>query len=435
MSENSSNKNNNNLINNKDIQKICINSYNNTDKENINTSTNNVNFKSKKSKKSLKELNIELKYDNSENYIQKYISKKRKQFVSEEYKDINFKDQSCFRFILFPYSEPVINKNSNFEYDDIFLVKWFCDTNYSCPICLNNLTMSIITNCGHVYCFICIYTYQLYFDNNIKLSNNNVLNINKKNYPPCPLCKEKLIISNDIAFCELVYSNNYIPIEENNNLSKSKKLSHNSYSSYNSEKKNNKTLSYSTIVFNLVMRYSYVIYNLKEDPNLSLYSNYFKDCKILEYNKHQSKHSTIYYSTYTDIINKYSKYKENIENIIKYNLETNNLIKDDNNENKTIEAAINCINILSLKINKINSLLKKDKLYDMPIKDNKNMAEELTTNNYSLYENIKKFKFFYQENNGDIYYLHPINYNMLINEYSSLENLPTIITVNLNNII
>ena len=41
----------------------------------------------------------------------------------------------------------------------------------------------------------------------------------------------------------------------------------------------------------------------------------------------------------------------------------------------------------------------------------------------------KSFLYLYQEQCGDIYFLHPINYNILLAEYGSEEMLPTDVTV------
>lgn len=40
----------------------------------------------------------------------------------------------------------------------------------------------------------------------------------------------------------------------------------------------------------------------------------------------------------------------------------------------------------------------------------------------------KNYSYFFQEKNGDIYFLHPINYNVLLSEYDDEESIPTEIT-------
>jgi hypothetical protein len=47
---------------------------------------------------------------------------------------------------------------------------------------------------------------------------------------------------------------------------------------------------------------------------------------------------------------------------------------------------------------------------------------------------LKNYFFFYQESKGDIYLLHPMNYQILLKEYELEDHLPTHITVNFNKI-
>jgi hypothetical protein len=64
-----------------------------------------------------------------------------------------------------------------------------------------------------------------------------------------------------------------------------------------------------------------------------------------------------------------------------------------------------------------------------------NDYDSLKTNFINLNENqeneidLKNFLFFYQENKGDIYFLHPLNHSILMKEYECEDDLPTQICV------
>ena len=48
--------------------------------------------------------------------------------------------------------------------------------------------------------------------------------------------------------------------------------------------------------------------------------------------------------------------------------------------------------------------------------------------------NLRDFLYFFQEHYGDIFFLHPINYDILLAEYTDEQHLPTEITVFIFNI-
>jgi len=120
------------------------------------------------------------------------------------------------------------------------------------------------------------------------------------------------------------------------------------------------------------------------------------------------------------------KYKKKENNNLTYQIENekiyDNLKKQEININNSKEDK----NIISTQI--IENLSTVDEDSQNLNKPNPN---EFGTANII---DLKNYFFFYQESKGDIYLLHPINYQILLKEYEMEDHLPTNITVNINNL-
>lgn len=444
---------------------------------NIKTNTeentsNKITIKSfKKREKNLQEINIDLKYDQDEEQTstnQKYISVKRKQKINPEYQDIDFLCQSQYRFTLHPFSNCALNNTPNFTFNDICFVKYYTNDKYYCPICLESkLLVPIITRCGHIYCWTCLSAFYQYHSQNEK---------RKTKFPNCPLCKENLDKSNnqDPKFCEIIESRHYsstvveeqqytsslekevkptnnlnstinenksknensevIKNEENSNenydddYSQMIKLPTNSKNcddkinltnnNYDYERTNsynyNNLLKNTEITFNLAFRTNFMIYNVNKDQNLSKFYKYYSNVSIPDSTTNQANFSSLFKISSENLIRMYEKNLLDLENGLQEELASCKF-----SEEKRVDAFITCIADLKAVIEKFKLTLNKD--------SNK---KELVINTPSKNKDAdKRFKYFYQENNGDIYFLHPINYLILINEFKSVERLPTEIKV------
>ena len=99
-----------------------------------------------------------------------------------------------------------------------------------------------------------------------------------------------------------------------------------------------------------------------------------------------------------------------------------------------IELKISSINEC---INEIDSLIKKSKYDIKPKEENKNNEKNRINKNKKINEfdsdnsdikidiDYKKYCLFYQEENGDIYYLDPLTMEILLSEYEDYNSLPT----------
>ena len=365
----------------------------------------NINSKAKKSKDL--ELQINFKFDNSEEQEQKYISMKKKQKDSEYYKDIDFLNQSNYRFVLYPTSQPSITNSLKFDFKDIFLVKWYNQNNYLCPICLHNISIPIITKCGHVFCWVCIVSYYNY---TIYSSFNDKKILPK---PICPLCKVNIVnLSFDnIKFCEIVHSKHYFSLED---------------SEFNEEEGNRKDSndffeSSNVIIFNLVTRSNSLIYNVNKDQDFSKFTSKLHNHLIAPYDLEQSAFSSIFKISFDSIDKKYKLDKDYLTICLKHEQNQPDEVKD----NRKIESIVICLSDLEGRL--INNMIEREKLTTKEIQNTK-----LTQINDSFdYEILKKLKYFYQEENGDIFFLHPICYSMLLFEYQNVANLPSRIIVRL----
>lgn len=347
-------------------------------------------------KKEAKELLIKLQFDGEIEPIEdKYISYKKKQKYT--HKEIDFLEKSQYRFIL-NHDCKTIKENSlsHFDYADIYLVIYFSSEEYKCPICLSfNLISPIVTRCGHIFCWHCICSYIYYYK-----ENKNSLNKN----PKCPLCSEKVELNN-LRFCKIIESKNYICrqfIQDNSLRSRFSK----------------RQFPYQ-IVFNLVMRSKCMIYNVNLDPDLSIWTSNYKDVSFPLEDCIQGQFSLFFKTNLNLKIKRFEKYLRELKNELKN--EEN--AKDESIDEKKIYSISMCIEYLNNELSKLNS--KKQEEHD-----NENyFSNQNSFHKIDIGEAIDNKKFMYQENNGDIYYMHPLNFTMLLSNYKKVENLPTLIKV------
>ena len=442
------------------------NNLKSVDQEKNNNTPKNFNIIKKKTKE--KELNFQVKYQDEEDFNQsKYISVKKKQKIGIEYQNIDFLDQSQYRFALHPLSDSIQNISPNFKFSEICLVYYYAFETYTCSICLNdNLKVPVITRCGHIFCMVCLITYYNY--HNVFLSE-----IKKSKNPSCPLCKE-IITKDKIAFCEIIQSKVYCvrkvedsptknneshpPILEseveeddysgmiktsekgkiiqtstNNKSGSFSKKSFDSHKPYVSQqrksnvsetnksnksdkeqsmeysKKSNYTSSATSLItFNLCFRYNFMIYNVNYDQNLSKFKKYFTSRTFAETNFQQTGFSSIFSISLPILLSFYKNCLKDMEKQLQDELFEQEISLDD----KRVNSCFECISSIKQKIEGINLNIN----ITQPISNTKEI-------------DFNKFKYFFQESQGDIYFLHPINYLLLITEYKLAQYLPTEITV------
>lgn len=343
----------------------------------------NLNLKSKSFIK--KDLNIDLKFENNEDDFynqQKYISLKKKQKIDSSLISNELLDQSQYKFGLFHNCETVINKSPKFKFEDICFLYYYTEIYNRCPICLEDeYLIPIITKCGHIFCLPCFISYY-----NYSLNSES----KKKFQIKCPLCNFKILNKfQDLAFCEIIQSKKYSSISINSNSDSNENF----------------------IKFNLVFRHNYMIYNTYFDSDLKYFDKEYQNLSYSEYNDKITNFSSIFIVFSETLLEYYSLIMNKLELRIKN--EFNQDIPLDQNDESKLLAILECVEYLK-------SLIEKNKI----IKTNE-------TNKRLENSNVKKQekKFFYQEINGDIYFLHPLNYSMLMSEYKKSSFFPTEIKV------
>ena len=362
-----------------------------------------------------------LTYENFESENEKFCPHFRKKHNEIYIKDVPLLSQSRFRFLISnnssifeEYTKYEKGNFKNIKWEDIKLVYYYYVKEYQCPICLENkLCCPIITNCGHIFCYPCFLNFYDYY----------TIDSENKKMPKCPLCNELIDLSkNQIKFCEMIRCKNYT--------------------------------NQMQIKFNLIMREkkSPTLFNLIYDPSLKkwkkslkyqmqsipleiskefIFSRIFTTNKkmmekrintMIKEVKEELKEEKEYYADERRI-----KSLEQCINILENELKINGEQKDfiiqnvfqkekDNKDNNTINKKDS-----KDKIN-INLNINKDKDNTSNININMNNDEEINYNNYNL---------FYQEEEGDIYYLDPFIMEILLAEYGDYNNLPVEISGNI----
>jgi hypothetical protein len=369
-----------------------------------------------------KEISVSFRYEDFDHTAYYYMPGVKKNSGRYYYDSVDILDQSQFRYILNlsdlhkNYSKYSYQTNSNIQWEDINTVIYYSTEVYTCPICLEKkLICPKITRCGHIFCWPCLLNYYDYWTK---------ISVNKK-IPNCPLCKTKISV-HQIKFCEILESVNYSDISTN------EQNTHH-------------------ITFNLIMkdRKAPTLYNTFYDPDLYFYKNNIsKNQKdiftfIPFENQEQFSFSRIFLTTPQLLQKRYTKIKFELQNALKDELSSYA-------DEMKIESITKCLEMIENKIKSLKDnnvdLENQNEEFDeeMEISDRSTSkkGEDKGNENRSTIDDelklqdekidLKSFLYFYQENNGDIYYLHPIDYTILLAEYENEEHLPTEINVTLN---
>jgi hypothetical protein len=362
-----------------------------------------------------------LTYENFESEQEKFYPHYRKKHEEIYINNVPLLDQNRFRFLISSNSS-IFNEYTKYEkgnfknikWEDIKLVYYYYVEDYQCPICLENkLCCPIIINCGHIFCYPCFLNFYNYYI----LQNNQKL-------PKCPLCSEIIDLEkNAIKFCEMIQCKNYT----------------------------NKM----RIKFNLIMREktSPTLYNLIYDPSLIKWKKSLKN----QMNSIPFELSKEFIFSRIFFTNK-TLMKERINNMIN---ETKEALKEEKEfyaDESKIKSLEQCIEILENIYNEsaqekdfiLENVFQKEKnnniknkfdnndiiINNNNAKDNTNNPKDNTNNDNIINNeeeeiNYKKYYLFYQEEEGDIYYLDPFIMDILLTEYGDYSNLPVEISGNI----
>ena len=380
------------LNKNDEINNNIINENNNNNvndelapSKSLNTSSNKHFNKKKKNYNDISHEILKFEYSNFESSEEKFIPHFHKRQENIELYNINILDQNRFKFIISNNSNLFKNyleyKNgdySNILWEDILYIFYYCVEEYQCPICLeSNMVCPIITYCGHIFCYPCFISYYKYY---IEES------INKKN-PKCPLCSYKINLEEfNFKFCEIILCKNY---------------------------KNKDKIS-----LDLIMREkkSPTLYNLYNDSDLKIFKKeYISEMDKIPFEDNKFFEFSRIFSTDNEIMkNRLNKIKINLEKGLKEELE---FYADE----RRVRAFNECVDNISSLIKEYEIIIEKNKnKLDINSKSfiPKSQKNEINEIDY------KKYFLFYQENYGDIYFLHPYLYEILLDEYKKVENLP-----------
>ena len=371
-------------------------------------------------------------YEDFESEKEKFYTHFKKKHDEIYIENVHLLDQNRFRFLISNNSSIFNNyttyENGNFKnikWEDIKLVYYYYVEDYQCPICLENkICCPIIINCGHIFCYPCFLNFYNYY---------TITSINKK-VPNCPLCSEKIDLEkNEIKFCEMIRCQNYT-----NNMQ---------------------------IKFNLIMRekISPTLFNLFYDPSLKkwkkslkfqmrsipleiskefLFSRIFSTNKkltngrisnlIKEVNEELKEEKEFYADEKR--IKCLNQCIENLNNFLKENEQQKEYILESVFQKENKEKN-NINNNNSINPNNKFDIIEneKQKVNQININNNKNSESLQNLNNINENEDINynNYFLFYQEEEGDIYYLHPFIMNILLSEYGDYSNLPVEISGNI----
>ena len=371
----------------------------------------NKNKKSKGNKKLIdisNKIALEFQIEDFEQETESFFPQIYKEENKISINNVNILDQSHLRFLINPNSE-IINrytsyKQKNFKnisWKDIELIYFYSSDNYNCPICLESkLCCPVMSKCGHVFCYPCIVSMYNYYSNyNTDENENNAL--------ICPLCKEKIEVNSDLNDCFKICQK----FESKN---------------YNIDNK---------IKFNLIMKdkNSQTLYNLIYDPMLTNWENNFryKMRDIPETDIKEFNFSRIFLANEQIMKKILNKYKEDLNNLKKEFSSTNDELKklSINQCINKIDALIENCKYEKSQMKKVNSDEKKFiKSYSKDI----NKKFSFNNNDDSKLDiDYKQYNLFYQEENGDIYYLEPLIMDILLSEYGDYNSLPTEIEGNI----
>ena len=358
------------------------------------SSKKSSNHKKLKGKKKLQDISgqisLGLRYEDFDQEVEQFYPQLCRKENNISMENVSLLDQSHFKFLVKQnsdifnhYSQYKQNDFKNVSWKDIELVYFYCNYNYSCPICLESkLCCPVITKCGHAFCFPCITSLYNY---------HTQISFNKK-VPNCPLCNKKI---------ESLSDDKKINIDKNNDLKLCQQI---------------KSINYNTnmkIKFNLIIREkkSPSLYNLIYDPLLENWKSNFKNKmrKIPDEQYKEFNFSRLFSANRIFFTNKLNTYKNDL-----------NLLKKefDSTSDELRKGSINeCIN-------QIDSLISQHKSDNNS--ENFSQNSEISSNDNSDEGDIdyKKYFLFYQEEKGDIYYLHPFIMEILLDEYEDYNSLP-----------
>ena len=357
-----------------------------------------------------------LTYENFESEQEKFFPHYRKKHEEITINNVPLLDQNRFRFLISnnssifeEYTKYEKGNFKNIKWEDIKLVYYYYVEDYQCPICLENkLCCPIIINCGHIFCYPCFLNFYNYY---------TTIPENKK-LPKCPLCSEFIDLEkNSIKFCEMIQCKNYT-----NNMK---------------------------IKFNLIMREktSPTLFNLIYDPSLIKWKQSLKNqMNSIPFEISKEFIFSRFFSTNKTLT------RERINNLIK---ETKEALKEEKEfyaDEGKIKSLEQCIEILenTLKNNDEEKDFIIENVFQKEKNNNKNKFDD-NTNNINIINNntennnninnvniqkeeeinYKKYYLFYQEEEGDIYYLDPFIMDILLTEYGDYSNLPVEISGNI----
>ena len=359
-----------------------------------------------------------LMYENFEPESEKFRPHFHKKSVEISINKVDILDQNRFRFLISNNSDIFKNytlyEKGNFKniiWDDIKLVYYYYVEDYQCPVCMEQkLCCPVITNCGHIFCYPCFINFCNY---------HTIRAINKTN-PKCPLCSKKIEISEkNLKFCEMIQCRNYT--------------------------------NHMQIKFHLIMRdkSSPTLFNIYFDPSLKKWKNSLKfqmKSIPLEISK-EFEFSRIFSTNKKLTDSRLNGYKTELLSELK---EEKEFYADESKINSIEE----CINIINSKIKEnqeqkdfiLDTVFQKEKpiennnlnynKFDLNSNINKDNLENNQNNNninnsYNNFIDYNNYYLFYQEEEGDIYYLHPYIMNILLEEYGDYNSLPVVISGNI----
>ena len=355
-----------------------------------------------KGKKKLEDISsqilVELRYENFEQETETFYPKIFRKENKISLDNVSLLDQSHFRFLVNKnsnifnnYTKYKQNNFKNINWNDIELVNFYYNDDYCCPICLESkLCCPVISECGHVFCYPCI----------ISLYNYHMNISENKKIPNCPLCSSKIEINSDngkinldndgtFKLCQKIKSINY-----NNNMK---------------------------INFNLILKEkkSPTLYNLVYDPLLDNWKLKYKD-KMKELPNEEVKEfsfSRIFLENKQLMNKRLNEYKNDL-NLLKKEF-------DSTSDELKKQSITECINQIDSLIKKYKNQKDNTTLSDMKkAKKNDRDNNEESDSDDSTDINYKKYHLFYQEEKGDIYYLHPFIMEILLTEYGDYNSLP-----------
>ena len=373
-------------------------------------------------------------YENFESENEKFQTHYRKKHDEIYLENVNLLEQNRFRFLINNNSSIFNNYTTyekgnykNIEWKDIKLVYYYYVEDYKCPICLENkICCPIIINCGHIFCYPCFLNFYNYY---------TTQSINKK-IPKCPLCSERINLEkNEIKFCEMIRCQNYTNhMKIKFNLIMREKTSPTLFNLFYdpSLKKWKKSLKYQMRSIPLEISKEFLfsrIFSTNKKLTSSRINNLIKEVK------EELKEEKDFYADENrikclnqciDNLNYYLKENEQEKDYILESVFQKQNKEDNNNSNNTINS--------KNKFDITNNIQQKDNQNSNNLGNNDENSININTNNNVNEDdeiNYKKYFLFYQEEEGDIYYLDPFIMNILLTEYGDYSNLPVEITGNI----